>query len=709
MPSSIKLNGKFSKNFNELIKNKINSKKQLINIEKEAALILKSLGGRPEDNNLNKTVLAIGYVQSGKTTSFQRLIALAGDNGYKLAIIFAGTGNLLLNQTAQRLEDELKGNSYDISITDVNPKPENISDIKDSLSLSDLTVIPVLKHYSHIDKLAELMSDRTIKSLLSNSATLIIDDEADQASHNTFAMANTRTSRNRVSSTYKNIKKLRDVLGDNHSYAQYTATPQAPLLISLNDYLSPDFLCLVSPGDAYVGGKTLFKGKQKANYIKEIPIEDFMDESNLDPPKSLFKAMNIFLLGVSDGIIKDYQNINRSMIVHPTREQTGHRDFHSWIRTRLSYFNDVFINKTLSNDSLIKEMKISYNDLKKTHKDISPFKKLINNMGLTLRRTRAHKINSEPDASSLRWNSAYAHILVGGQSLDRGFTVEGLTVTYMPRSLGIGNADTLQQRCRFFGYKKSYLGLIRIYLNGDAINAYIDYVNSEEDIKNRILRNMDKRTKKCNYETMLKEFILSPSVAHPTRSNILGDGYVTSIFKNWQFIGGNPRENNEMVYLTNKQLVNTLLKNNYLKKSTFSGNTKATLHFDCKMPTKFFYDYLQKIKINSFVSKDRNVQIGMMYILKLIQEKQIGYIKLVYMGNFIRERNINPFFKTTDFQGANLSKGYKGARNCIDHNTITLQIHKIKDTNTNQIMMVSAFHVPNELSTRLIEHGSLNI
>ena len=56
------------------------------------------------------------------------------------------------------------------------------------------------------------------------------------------------------------------------------------------------------------------------------------------------------------------------------------------------------------------------------------------------------------------WAGEYSWILVGGIGLDRGFTVEGLTISYMPRSTGVGNADNIQQRARFFGYKKGYLG-----------------------------------------------------------------------------------------------------------------------------------------------------------------------------------------------------------------------------------------------------------
>ena len=75
--------------------------------------------------------------------------------------------------------------------------------------------------------------------------------------------------------------------------------------------------------------------------------------------------------------------------------------------------------------------------------------------------------------------------------MDRGFTVEGLTVTYMPRSVGVGNADTIQQRARFFGYKQSYLGYCRVYLDEDARDAYIDYVEHEEDMRRRLAEHQE--------------------------------------------------------------------------------------------------------------------------------------------------------------------------------------------------------------------------
>ena len=70
--------------------------------------------------------------------------------------------------------------------------------------------------------------------------------------------------------------------------------------------------------------------------------------------------------------------------------------------------------------------------------------------------------------------------------MDRGFTVEGLTVTYMPRNVGVGNVDTIQQRARFFGYKRSYLGYCRVFLDQVTIDAYNAIIEHEENVREQL-------------------------------------------------------------------------------------------------------------------------------------------------------------------------------------------------------------------------------
>ena len=55
-----------------------------------------------------------------------------------------------------------------------------------------------------------------------------------------------------------------------------------------------------------------------------------------------------------------------------------------------------------------------------------------------------------------------------------------------PRGIGTGNADTLQQRARFFGYKRHYLGYCRIYLEAVVLGVFEGYVTHEEEMRSEL-------------------------------------------------------------------------------------------------------------------------------------------------------------------------------------------------------------------------------
>ncbi|PJE12251.1 MAG: hypothetical protein CK428_12960 [Mycobacterium sp.] len=62
-------------------------------------------------------------------------------------------------------------------------------------------------------------------------------------------------------------------------------------------------------------------------------------------------------------------------------------------------------------------------------------------------------------------------ILVGGTQLSRGFTVEGLTISYFRRKAG--QADTLMQAGRWFGFRPGYRDLVRLYIRRDkSVDLY---------------------------------------------------------------------------------------------------------------------------------------------------------------------------------------------------------------------------------------------
>src|SRR5690606_35012783 len=85
-------------------------------------------------------------------------------------------------------------------------------------------------------------------------------------------------------------------------------------------------------------------------------------------------------------------------------------------------------------------------------------------------------------------------ILVGGTKLSRGFTVEGLTVTYYRRTTQ--QADTLMQMGRWFGFRPGYRDLVRLYIgreepfgrdrSADLYEAYEAVCRDEETFREQL-------------------------------------------------------------------------------------------------------------------------------------------------------------------------------------------------------------------------------
>lgn len=85
-----------------------------------------------------------------------------------------------------------------------------------------------------------------------------------------------------------------------------------------------------------------------------------------------------------------------------------------------------------------------------------------------------------------------AMIVIGGNTLSRGLTLEGLVCTYFARNMG--QADTSMQMCRWFGYRRGYELLPRIWISPRILRKYHKTVDIDESVRAFIRENYSQYT-----------------------------------------------------------------------------------------------------------------------------------------------------------------------------------------------------------------------
>lgn len=669
----------------------------------ETAEIL-SQCGNPNHTTNSEIGLVFGYVQSGKTMSFTTLTAMAKDNGYQMVIIIAGISTNLVAQSYTRLERDLRidtrtdlqwlsfRNPRWNDITTRNQIATALAEYRDNTFPEEerkTILITVMKQRNHLPNLQELLQTLNLDSV----PTLIIDDEGDQHSMNRFARQNARQGGNRRSAINDRIINLRNSI-PHHTFIQYTATPQAPLFIDLMDSLSPNFIKLLTPGPGYTGGRTFFVERPELTEV--IPDID-PEEDPTAPPASLISAMQVFFLGVVKGM-RNREGKKRSMMIHPSQLTYTHADYFRFVVNIKNHFVEVL---SLPDDNpdkqdLLNEFRIAYNDLERTATDLPPFEELTGHrLRHAINSTVIQSLNSRGgNRTIVEWRNNYSFILVGGQAMDRGFTVEGLTVTYMPRSVGVGNADTIQQRARFFGYKQSYLGYCRVYLDEDARDAYIDYVEHEEDMRRRLAEHLASGR---SLNEWYREVFLSSDL-NLARTNIFSNEFERTITGGeWNAI--KIPHFSQQIITSNQDAASTFIAN-----SQFDRTGRIPV-----LRTQLATVYDELLNLLRFTSPaDVGDYTSLLYALsRHLEEVPDGTCTVFLMSDFQnpRERTLNQENNQINqlFQGR--SSNYGGDREILGDG-ITFQIHILNLLQDDRIVFSNipaiATHIPLELGREFI-------
>ncbi|MEF7441676.1 Z1 domain-containing protein [Paenibacillus lautus] len=499
--------------------------------------------------------LTIGHVQSGKTASMAALLAMSADWEFNLFIVLSGTIENLRKQTEDRLMSDLKtsGNLSWERLSQLSLKSgssHKVSSLLLNKGSRERYLNVCLKHSTRLNDLISWLKEDGKK--LSQMRILIIDDEADQGGINTNDVNDSLAERTALNKAIVELVKIQAEDGSkplSMNYISYTATPYANFLneASQESLYPHDFVAVLNPAKEYFGAKQIF-GLKNNEYYRGLPIIREITKIDRDAVNNIHKgqefelpqtfkdAIHWFLLAAS---VMRYRKYKKpiSMLVHTSQKQTHHQIFSDLINNYFRSLSKKQIIEACRGLYEIEQKKFTKEDFEMEFeaypnledvKDYPPFEKIEEELKRLIRDYPSH-INVLEDTKRLIYHDglhlcidncsnnritedlehirlaypdpkapnypapAPAFIVVGGSTLSRGLTIEGLVSTYFFRTTS--QADTLLQMGRFFGYRKGYEMLPRIWLTTDTEEKFKFMATLEEelreDIETYILEGMD--------------------------------------------------------------------------------------------------------------------------------------------------------------------------------------------------------------------------
>jgi hypothetical protein len=463
------------------------------------------------DDSATRTGLVLGYVQSGKTTAMTSLMAAAADRGYRLVVAILGSTNLLLDQNHRRIAASLGiGERSDYSwVAMQNPRGTSAArELATWLDRGRVVIVPLLKHSGRIQDLADVL--RSVDGI-SAYKTLIVDDEADQGSLNTAVRSGVE------SPVYAAIDRLRAQLPD-HTFIQFTATPYAPLLLAPTDPLFPRFVRFLRPGSGYTGGREFFVDHAAA-VLRTIPFgdEQVARAAPADLPQSLVSALWGFLAGAAVLLARDPTTPPISMLVHASHKTDIQARYRFLIDRELRAIKSLLDGEG-GKPSIPLPARVELDRL--SSMGIAQISEGLFADRLRYVVSQAHiwLLNSVTAVRKVDWRASPVHILVGGNKLDRGFTVEGLTVTYMNRPPS-DQIDTIEQRARAFGYRSEFLPFCQFFASARTLKLLREIVFTEHDLRASLRSFLEEGRSVADWASEIG--LLIPGGAKPTRDAVV--------------------------------------------------------------------------------------------------------------------------------------------------------------------------------------------
>ena len=525
----------------------------IANLQKSCLWILNHLGTDTRTTGEVKG-LVTGSVQSGKTANMEGLISMAADYDWNFFIVLSGTIDNLRKQTRDRFRGDLCNsegvlwNVLDFTAEDrqLTEDELKLNSLNGSKNFANRYLTVCLKNRSRLEKLIDwLYSDSTRTNKL---RIVVIDDEADQASINTADITpeeeQERCAINQLIVNLVNGKKSDGSTPDTNfqamNYIAYTATPYANVLNEApGESLYPkNFICTLPESHEYFGAKVIFGNDEEdapgfpiirnISHADEEELKKLHKGETYELPDSFKKSLAWFIC--ASAVQRSYGfKKPLSMLIHTAAIQNYHFVVYERVQNWLRHSNDVidlcrqvyeeeiykvtlddlleanpyygFADQVITEYPIFDDIKDEVSDLLSEIRNIElgEDKKLEYGKGIHLCVDNC-KANKEAEEGTylrivypteeklLSLNKAPVFIVIGGNTLSRGLTIEGLVCTYFSRTSNL--ADTLMQMARWFGYRKGYELLQRIWMTDLVVEKFEALTKVDMDLKREVERFM---------------------------------------------------------------------------------------------------------------------------------------------------------------------------------------------------------------------------
>lgn len=369
--------------------------------------------------------------------------------------------------------------------------------------------------------LKRLVSDlKKVRKQLHEIPALIIDDESDQASVNTTDPRKWKEGKTERSSINKLLSELLGLL-PRAQYVGYTATPYANVFVDpadAEDIFPQDFLLALRKPPGYMGVSDFHDldavyedgERNPRNSNEKAFVRDLTGETLEERRLELAAAMDAFVLAGAIKLYREKAESKQGRFWHHTMlvNESFKKDDHTATADILKdIWNSAGYYSGLGYDRLRDLYESDFFSVcearSETERFPGDFDELKESLGEAIRRisglgSPVIVVNSDRDlnqeAIDFEKRSVW-RILVGGAKLSRGFTVEGLTVSYYRRRTR--QAATMMQMGRWFGFRAGYKDLVRLYIGRkeqdrnmrlDLYEAFEAMVRDEEDFRDELER-----------------------------------------------------------------------------------------------------------------------------------------------------------------------------------------------------------------------------